>query len=198
MFFYSNLSVWGKRVQAPKGLIPHWLLLLRTPGICSSFGPAAHHPSLSSRSMQRGWSCLGCMVPLVPTPRVRDKPQPFSVLPAASRGWGQELPGRAGPGLAFARSWGGGGEAGGEASMLPSHLLPHQMLLPGTGMGLACAPTCHGMGSLAGEHCCNCHHCPQDQEQLGLPLLHARTDHLGPLLPYSHTICLLPSSCSSQ
>ena len=76
----------AKGVQAPKGLVPHWLLLLRTPRICSSFDPAVHHPSLSSRSMQRAWSCSGCMVPLVPTPRVRDKPQPFSVLPAASQG----------------------------------------------------------------------------------------------------------------
>lgn len=69
MFFYSSLSVWDKRAQAPKGLIPHWLLVLRTPRICSSFDPAVHHPSLSSCSMQRGWSCLGCLVPLVPTPR---------------------------------------------------------------------------------------------------------------------------------
>lgn len=170
MFFCSSLSVWDKRTQAPKGLTPHWLLLLRTPIICSSFDPAVHHPSLSSCSTQRGWSCPRCLVPLVPTPRVRDKSQLFSVLPAASQGWGQELPGRAGAGPASARSWGDGGEAGGEARVLPSRLLPHQMLLPDTGM--CPLRPCHGTGSLAGEHCCHQHSCPQDQEWLRLPLLH--------------------------
>lgn len=117
-----------------------------------------HHPSLSSCSTQRGWSCSRCLVPLVPTPRVRDKSQLFSVLPAASQGWGQELPGRAGAGPASARSWGDGGEAGGEARVLPSRLLPHQMLLPDTGM--CPLRPCHGTGSLAGEHCCHQHPCP--------------------------------------
>lgn len=142
MFFCSNLSVWDKRTQAPKGLTPHRLLLLRTPIICSSFDPAVHHPSLSSCSTQRGWSCSRCLVPLVPTPRVRDKSQLFSVLPAASQGWGQEQ--------GLDQHLPGVGEM--EGKQVGKHMCSL----------LASCPI----------RCCFQHSSPQDQEWLRLPLLH--------------------------
>ena len=139
VFFYSSLSVQDKTVQTPEGLIPHWLL--STQGIknlllvCSCCTPRL--PLLHTRgfcSVQRGWSCLGCTVPVIPpAARARAKPQPLNVLPAAPQGWGQVLPGSPEAGLAFARSWGDGGEAGGKASLLSAHLLPHQPLCQGTG-----------------------------------------------------------------
>lgn len=72
--------------------------------------------------------------PICPHPEAEGQARAVQCPACSLPGMGQELPGRAGAGLEFARSWGDGGEAGGEACVLPSHLLPHQMLLPGMGM----------------------------------------------------------------
>lgn len=130
-------------------------------------GPVCPHPEAEGQA--RAAQCPACSLP----------------------GVGTGAPSRAGAGPAFARSWGDGGDAGGKACVLPSHLLPHQMLLPGTGM--CSLRMCSNM-PWDGEHCCSCHHCPQHQEWLRLPLLHPQHSppwSSPPIFPFAS--CLPPT-----